>query len=308
MNAETDVTVIIPNYNSRDLLADCLASLFAHPTRCSFEVIVVDDCSADGSGAMVRERFPEVLLRENPVNLGYARANNWAFANAKGRYFYMLNSDTVALPGLLDNLVDFLDAHPEVGGAGSRLYNADGSIQASTKSLPSIRSAFIGKRSWLYRTFPNSQLFRSELLHLREPGNESPFEVGYASSASLMVPREVQAEVGDLDTRLWHFIDADYCKRIWDTGHSVYCVPAAAAIHLEHHGGTMAGWRKRFRSLYTFHNGAWIYWREHSGKPGLHPATLLVGALLLARFAATSALQLGRELLGWERRVYKGGF
>ncbi len=302
-----DVAVIIANYNARDLLADCLESIYAHPTRCSFEVIVVDDASRDGSAEMVRERFPQARLEVNPENRGYAYSNNWAIAHSTTRYVYLLNSDTIMLPGALDAMADFLDAHPEVGAAGSVLYNEDRTVQASIKALPSLRSAFVGKRSWLYRLFPESGLLQRELLQWQPGSPRTPYPAGYVSSASIMVPRAVAEQVGELDRRLWHFIDADYCKRIHDTGHAVYCVPEAEVVHLDHKGGTMAGWRKRLRSLYTFHNGAWIYWRKHSGKGLLHPLTIFVALALLGRFALSLPLQAIKELAGWEARIYGRG-
>lgn len=300
--ATLDVTVVIATYNACDLLAGCLESIFAAPARCSFEVVVADDASSDGSAAMVRERFPQVRLQANRSNLGYATCNNRAIAASSARYVFLLNSDTVVLPGLLDTLVDFLDAHPEAGAAGSLLYNEDGTVQASAKALPSIRSAFVGKRSWLYRLFPGSAALRRELLHWQPGRPEEPYPAGYVSSAAIMIPREVAREVGELDRRLWHFIDADYCKRIRDTGREIYYVPRAGAVHLDHQGGTMAGWRKRFRSLWTFHNGAWIYFRKHSGRPLLHPATIAVGLALGVRFAACLPLQAAKEVLRLEQR------
>jgi hypothetical protein len=301
-----DVSIIIPNYNTRDLLRQCLDSIYSAPPESSFEVIVVDDASADGSAAMVRERFPKVRLRANDVNRGYARSNNWAMVNARGRYLYLLNSDAILHPGAVDELVRFLDSHPKAGAAGSLLLNEDGSVQASVKALPSIRSAFVGKRSWLHRLFPRSRLTRQELLHWQGAGSEEPFPAGYVSSASIMIPVDVARKVGDLDMRLWWFIDADYCKRIWDVGCEVWCVPAAKAVHLEHKGGTLAGWKRRVWALKTFHRGAWIYYRKHSGHSLLHPMTPLVALGLGLRFALAVLLQAGREILGLDRRYTPG--
>jgi GT2 family glycosyltransferase len=119
-----------------------------------------------------------------------------------------------------------------------------------------------------------------------------------------MIPRAVAREVGDLDLRLWYFIDADYCKRIWNTGRPVYYVPRARAIHFDHHGGTKASWRKRFQSLMRFHYGAFIYFRKHSGKPIWHPAYAVVGLGLGLRFLVTVTLQALKEVTGIEGRVY----
>jgi len=298
-----DVSIIIANYNARALLEACLRSIYLYPPKASFEVIVVDDASPDTSAPMVRELFPQVRLLVQPVNSGYARSNNWAIAESRGRYIHLLNSDTEFLPGVIDTLVAFMDAHPDAGAAGNLLYNGDGTVQASVKSPPAFRSAIFGARSRIAKRFPNNPWTRKELLHWKAEGDE-PFEAGYVSSASIMIPREVAREVGDLDTRLWYFIDADYCKRIWNTGHRVYYVPKAKAIHYDHHGGTKASLRMRFRSLWRFHYGAFIYFRKHSGKPWWHPAYAAVMLGLGARLAVTLVLQAIKEIVAGEGRAY----
>jgi len=297
------ISVIIASYNTRELLSRCLASIYDAPPDRPFEVFVMDDASKDGSPEMVRERFPQVRLVVNRPNRGYAYSNNLAMAQSEGRFVYLLNSDTEVSRGALDELAGFLETHPEAGAAGSALYNSDGSVQASVKSLPTVRSAFVGKRSWLARWFPQGSAIRSELLSWRVESG-IPFEAGYVSSASIMIPRDVVQRVGDLDIRLWYFIDADYCKRIWNLGRPVYCVPAAKVLHVEHLGGTLAGWRQRFRSMWRFHYGAYIFFRKHSGWAGWHPVTVLIVMGIAARFVLSFGLQAIKEVIGVERDVY----
>ena len=297
------ISVIIPSYNTRELLSRCLASIYSAPTERPVEVFVMDDASRDGSPDMVRERFPQVRLIVNRENRGYAYSNNTAIAMSQGRFVYLLNSDTEVSPGALDQLAEFLETHPEAGAAGSALYNSDGSVQASVKSLPTVKSAFFGKRSWLARWFPKLNATRSELLNWRVESG-IPFEAGYVSSASIMMPRDVVERVGDLDTRLWYFIDADYCRRIWDIGRSVHCVPAAKVLHVEHLGGTLAGWKQRFRSMWRFHYGAYIYFRKHSGWAVWHPVTLFIVLGIAARFVLSFGIQTIKEVTGVEREVY----
>ena len=297
------ISVIIPSYNTRELLSRCLASIYRAPSERACEVFVIDDASSDGSPEMVRTHFPQVRLIVNAENRGYAYSNNSAIAKSRGRFVYLLNSDTEVFPGALDHMASFLEAHPEAGAAGSALYNSDGSVQASVKSLPTVRSAFFGKRSWLARWFPRFRATRSELLNWRVESGV-PFQAGYVSSASIMIPRDVIDAVGDLDTRLWYFIDADYCKRIWDVGRTVYCVPAAKVLHVEHLGGTLAGWRQRFRSMWRFHYGAYIFFRRHSGLAGWHPVTALIVFGIAVRLLLSLGWQAIKEVTGVEREVY----
>jgi GT2 family glycosyltransferase len=311
MHSESDVTgiqtpvisVIIASYNTRELLSRCLASIYSAPSDRPCEVFVIDDASKDGSPDMVRERFPQVRLIVNDENRGYAYSNNLAIRKSRGRFVYLLNSDTEVSRGALDHLAGFLETHPDAGAVGSALYNSDGSVQASVKSLPTVRSAFFGKRSWLARWFPRFSATRSELLNWRiESG--IPFQAGYVSSASIMIPRHVVERVGDLDIRLWYFIDADYCARIWDIGRAVYCVPDAKVLHVEHLGGTLAGWKQRFRSMWRFHYGAYVYFRRHSGWAVWHPVTLLIVFGIATRFVLSFVLQTIKEVTGVEREVY----
>lgn len=300
MAAPLDLSVIIASYDTRDLLERNLRALFEHPPRCSFEVIVADDASHDGSAEMVLERFPEVVLIRQPVNLGYSDNNNVAIGQARGRHLFLLNCDAMVLPGALDRLVEFMDAHPRAGAAGTLIYNDDRSIQASIKALPSIKSAIVGKRSWLYRLFPNSRLVRSELLIQDVKPETPPFEAGYVSSAAVIIPRAVADRVGRWDPLLWWFVDADYCKRIHDAGYEVWCVPSAQVVHKEHHGGTLRGRRRRFWAVYKFHQGAWIYWRRYSGYGLAHPVTWFVAVAIIARAALSAAIQAAKEILGRE--------
>src|SRR5688572_16973905 len=119
------ISVIIPSYNTRELLSRCLSSIYSAPSDRTFEVFVIDDASSDGSPEMVRERFPQVQLIVNIQNRGYAYSNNFAIAKSRGRFVYLLNSDTEVSPGALDHLAGFLETHPEVGAVGSALYNSD---------------------------------------------------------------------------------------------------------------------------------------------------------------------------------------
>ena len=301
-----EISIIIPSYNTRALLERCLSSLETHAPVRPFEILVVDDASVDETVEMVRTRFPWVKLIVNERNRGYARSNNHAFEQSRGRFVYLLNSDTEVLSGAVDTLAEFLSTHEEAGTAGSLLYNGDGSVQACVKALPSVRSAIFGNRSFLATWFPSNRWVKSELRHL-EAERQEPFRAGYISMASMMIRRDVLRRAGPLDTRFFYFIDADYCKRIWDLGLAVYCVPAAKVIHAEHQGGTMAGWKKRFRSTVTFHYGAYIYHRKHSGKPRWHPFTLLMILGLGARFLVSVSVQALKELTGMAPQDYGRG-
>lgn len=296
------LTIIIATYNARQILADCLHSIYRHPPSEPYEIIVIDDASHDGTSAMVETEFPAVRLMRNEVNHHYAYSNNRAMDVARGEYFLLLNNDTIVLPGALDAMVAFLREHPEAGAVGCRLLNEDGSIQWSVKSLPNPGSAIFGARSFVTRLFPNNRFSRQHLMHDRE--TTRPFVAGYVSSAAVTIPRQVAKQVGYLDVRLAYHVDADYCKRISDAGYSNYYLPSATIIHLNHRGGTMVSLRKRFHSLLLFHVQSYIFYRKHGGKV-LSPLGILAGLGLAARFCLSLAVQVGLELVAIGRRRWQ---
>ncbi len=277
------LSIIIATYNARELLSDCLASIYQNPPSEPYEIIVVDDASGDATSEMVRTRFPDVRLFTNEANRHYGNSNNLAFEHARGQYLYLLNNDTIMLARALDGMLAFLRTHPEVGVVGSKLLNEDGTIQWSVKSLPNVGSAFFGARSIITRTFPNNRFSRKHLLHL-DCDLSKPFIAGYVSSASMMMPCAVVRKVGGLDERLSYHVDADYCKRITNLGYQCYYLPDAAVIHLNHRGGTMVSGGRRFRSEVEFHRGSFIFFQKHIRDTASGPMRIIVPAALFLRF------------------------
>jgi N-acetylglucosaminyl-diphospho-decaprenol L-rhamnosyltransferase len=295
VTAPVTLSVIIPTYNARELLANCLRSIYQNSPSEPYEVIVVDDASADGTSEMVRAHFPEVRLLRNDVNRHYAWSNNRAIAQARGQYVYLLNNDTIVLPQAIDGMLAFLRDHPEAGAVGSRLLNGDGTVQWSVKSLPNPGSALFGARSMITRVFPNNRYSRKHLLHLDRDPNQ-PFIAGYVSSASIMIPRHVVEQVGELDRRLSYHVDADYCKRIADAGYGCYYLPTATVIHFDHKGGTMVSVTRRFRSLFEFHVGSYIFYRKHIQQSLWTPMQIIVFVGIFSRFLVSLIAQALAEL------------
>ena len=289
------LSVIIATYNACQLLADCLESILRNPPSSPYEVIVVDDASVDGTSEMVSARFPEVRLLRNEVNRHYAYSNNRAFQHARGQYLYLLNNDTIVLPEALDGMLAFLQEHPEAGAVGSRLLNEDGSMQWSVKSLPNPGSALFGARSIITRISPNNRYSRKHLQHL-DRDLTKPFVAGYVSSASVMIPRSVVDEVGELDRRLSYHVDADYCKRIANAGYHSYYLPTATVIHLDHRGGTMVSVRRRFRSLVEFHVGSYIFYQKHIQRSPWSSMHIIVVVGIFARFVLSLIARVVTEL------------
>ncbi|HVR85148.1 MAG TPA: glycosyltransferase family 2 protein, partial [Planctomycetota bacterium] len=137
LSGPIDLSVVIVNWNTRQLLDRCLSGVFS-TVGCRVEVIVVDNASEDGSAELVRERYPQCLLVANSGNLGFARANNQGFEIAKGRHVLLLNSDACPLEGCLDGMVQFLDRNPGYGAVACRLVYEDGRLQRSCRRFPTL--------------------------------------------------------------------------------------------------------------------------------------------------------------------------
>ena len=212
-----DVSVVIVNWNTPGLLADCLRSL----RRCggvTSEVIVVDNGSTDGSPDLVRKHFPEVRLIANENNLGFAKANNQGFAAACGRYLLVLNSDTVVPADAPARLVAYADAHPDAGMVGPRLLNADGSLQWSSADLPTLPRELLGVLGRRRR---------------RLPGTDAAFAVGWLAGACILVRRAAWEQVGGFDEAFFMYSeDTDWCRRMHAAGWGVVYLADVSVTHL----------------------------------------------------------------------------
>jgi N-acetylglucosaminyl-diphospho-decaprenol L-rhamnosyltransferase len=219
------LSIVIVNWNTRQLLAGCLESIYATAEDVELDVWVVDNASTDGSPSMVRQQFPQVSLIENPTNVGFARANNQAIERSQGRYVLLLNSDTKVLAGALKSLVIFLDEHPQAGAIGSKLLNGDGSLQPSCHPMMSPEREF-----WRL-------IFLDNFIHLATYGpdlwkSSKPRQVQVLKGACIMLRREVLDQVGLLDEAYFMFTEeVDLCYRLAQKGWQLWWVPEANIIH-----------------------------------------------------------------------------
>jgi GT2 family glycosyltransferase len=223
-----DLSVIIANWNTRELLAGCLESVRENVStfeRSNVETFVVDNASADGSAAMVRERFPWVRLIENAENVGFARANNQAIRLATGRYLLLLNSDTVLHPGALAALTGFMETHPGAGAAGGRLLNPDGSLQESCTPMLTPEREF-------WRLLFLDPLWPRASYSMRRWHTASPRPVEVIKGACLLLRRQALDEVGLLDESYFLYTEeVDLCYRLAQAGWTCWWAPAAVVTH-----------------------------------------------------------------------------
>ncbi len=211
-----DLSVVILNWNTRALLEDALRSIVCAPHRVGVETIVVDNGSADGSQEMVQNCFPGVTLIHNPINSGFGAGNNVALPVAAGRYILFLNSDTVVEEGALDAMVQFADAHPDIGILGPKLLNTDGSLQYSCRRYPNLGTGFF-RNTPLGRLFPKNR-FNIDYL-LQDWDHASPRDVDWVSGAALMIRRSLLEQIGSFDEDFFMYCeDVDLC---WRANHAI---------------------------------------------------------------------------------------
>ncbi len=286
------LAVVILNYNRADLLADCLASLYAAPARCELAVWVVDNASSDGSPEMVRARFPQARLIVSPVNGGFSYGNNLAIApiiaEGSADYVLLLNNDTVVPPGALDGLVDYLEAHPEVGVVGPKLLLPDGSLDlACRRSFPTPEVSFY-RMTGLSRLFPRSPRFARYNLTYLDPDQET--EVDAVVGACMLLRASVIAEVGLLDEQFFMYgEDLDWCYRIKQYGWRIVYYPGVVVHHYKRASST----RRAIPSIRAFYDAMRIFHRKHYA--ATTPAPL--NALIELGITAKELLALGRNLL-----------
>jgi GT2 family glycosyltransferase len=220
---QPDVSIIIVNWNTRELLSSCLAAVFTTIHKCSIEVLVVDNGSVDGSPQMVRDQFPQVHLIENQENLGFARANNQAIQQCRGGFILLLNSDAFLQEGAIDQMIDFLLLNRQAGIVGPRLLYPDGRRQKSHGPLPTLASETISLAGFDKLHWPIKRIKLSD-----------PFETGFVSGACMMARRSMLQEIGLLDEDFFFFSEEiDLCYRARKAGWKVFFVPSAAAVHME---------------------------------------------------------------------------
>ncbi|MGQ9457777.1 MAG: glycosyltransferase, partial [Anaerolineae bacterium] len=300
--APPDVSVIVVNWNTRDLLRECLASAVAQADDVALELLVVDNASTDGSAQMVRQEFPQARLWENAENRGFAAANNQAIAQAQGRYLFLLNSDASLRPGALRALVEFLDAHPEAAVAGPSVLNPDGTVQPSCFRFPTAWDVFC-EMAFLSSLFPRSPLFNRR--GMGGVDRRTVREVDWVLGAAMAVRREWAERVGGLDEGYFIYAEElDWCRRIREAGGRAFFFPGAEVVH---HGGVSKA-RAKAAILPRAFASRFRYYERFHGKGYARLVRALTLGGILPRMAVAGLLGYPGQAEGWREacRAYWG--
>jgi len=228
-----DISIIIVNYNVKDLLDNCIASIYKANTKNNYiEIFVVDNNSIDGSANFIRNKYPEVKLFVNRSNIGFSKANNIALKQAKGNYVLILNPDTVLEEGSFEKLISFCESQDRIGAVTSKLILANGKLDfACKRSFPTL-SVALPRMLGLSKFFPKSKMFgKYNLTYLDE---NKIHEVDAICGAFMFIPAKILKESGLFDEDFFMYgEDLDLCYRIKKNGYKVFYYPEVTTIHLK---------------------------------------------------------------------------
>ncbi|NOZ20643.1 MAG: glycosyltransferase family 2 protein [Planctomycetes bacterium] len=269
--AKVDVSFIVISWNACDLTLECLHSIFDNVHGVSFEVVLVDNASSDGTAEIVHTVLPTVRVLVNHEHQGFAAANNRAIRQAGGRYLALMNNDAKLTPKAIETIIEFMESEPNVGAAGPQLLNEDGSKQNSIAAFPSLATELLNK-TLLHVVFPGR--YPSKYF-----GHDRPIDVDSIIGACMVLRADAMGEIGGFDEDYYFFLEeTDLCFRLKQHGWRVCHVPQAEVYHYkgasaERRPGAAA--RIEYcRSLYKFF--------EKNRKPVEHRALQALYAVKLA--------------------------
>lgn len=222
---EKKLSILIVNWNGKNLLAKCIGAILAEISGSEWEIIVIDNGSDDDSVALIENHFPEVVLIKNDTNIGFARAVNKGIEISAGDFILLLNNDAIITPESLDRLVDIMISEPAVGIAGPRTYFPDGTLQVSWARFTHLSSALLGSR----------QPLKSAFKFIRHAGNShlpAYDNVDFVSGAVMLIRSALFSKIGLFDETFFMYAeDMDFCLKAKKAGWKVAYVPAATAVH-----------------------------------------------------------------------------
>ena len=256
------LSICIVTYKVRDLLKDCLDSIYQNPPEAPFEIIIVDNHSEDGTRELVQAAYPGVRFVEMEKNEGYTLPMNRALKMGRGKYLVQLNPDTIVYPGAFDTLICFMESHPEAGICTPKVLNRDGTLQKQCRRSEAGPWDAITYFTGLARRFPNDPRFAGYLMTYLDENEVN--EVKAVSGSCMFMRRTAVEETGYLDETFFAYQeDADFCFRARQKGWKIYYAPQAQIVHFGGQGGSGV---EVYRSIYEWHRSYFIYYRKHLAK------------------------------------------
>ncbi|MCG6535203.1 MAG: glycosyltransferase family 2 protein [Syntrophales bacterium LBB04] len=281
-----DISIIIVNWNTKELLRNCLLSIEKTVQGIAYEIIVVDNASEDGSRSMLKDEFPAALVIENQTNKGFAAANNQALTIMSGRYALLLNTDAVLTEKAIPLLYAFMEKHPAAAMACGQLLNADGSRQNSIATFPNLLTLATNTALLEYvlpRLYPSKRYVWKE-----------PVEIDSGVGACLVVRKKAIDEIGMLDERYFFFFEeTDWAYRMRAAGWKIFHIPDAFIYHLQ---GQSIG--RDVRSRIEFYRSRYQFFQKWRTRPYFMLVCMVIFFRLLANWFFTflaTILTLGQK-------------
>ena len=283
-----DLTISIVNWNTVDELRGCLKSVLGQDGSVSFETIVADNASSDGSADMVISDFGDrVKLIRNSANVGFGAAHNQAIRLSRGRHVLLLNPDCRLLSGdVLGRLVRFMDESPDVGMLGPKMLNPDGTLQYSARRFPTMFAA-VFRHTVLGKLFPDNRFVREYMM--TDWDHAQTTDVDWLSGSALMVRRETFEDIGLLDERFFIYCeDVDWCKRAHQSGWRVVYFPL---VSVSHRIGAASD-QNPIEMIKQHHNSMMKYFLKHDARS---PKILLAPLVMLGlRLRTRARIKMGK--------------
>lgn len=226
-----DLSIVIITHNEKGFILSCLGSIYNNKPTLSFDIILVDNNSSDGTIDIARERFPNIKLIINDRNRGVAFARNQGIIKATGRYILLLDADTLVSPQAIDRMVEFMDKHQDIGILGPKLTDSKGNLQFSCRRYHTILTPLLRRLSFL--PFIAGSLILKKY-YMQDRNHREPGEVEHIIGACQLIRAKAQAVVGPLDSRMFYgWEDTDYCVRMKRAGYKIFYYPYVSVIHFE---------------------------------------------------------------------------
>ncbi|MCK4328940.1 glycosyltransferase family 2 protein [candidate division WOR-3 bacterium] len=253
----TNLSIIIVNYNTEEELFQCLLSIFRSSIKVNYEIILIDNASHRDSLDKIKNRF-NIRIVHNIRNVGFARAVNQGIYRSEGEYILLLNPDTKVEDNTIQTLLDFMKNKKEAGCVAPAITYPDGNPQPSVRSFPTFLKVFCGRQSLFTRLFPNNPITRSYLL--TDLDHTKQQEVDWVMGACIMTRKSTLEEIGLLDEKFFLFVeDADLCYRLKEHGYKVFYIPEVKVIHLF---GASTN-KLPQRSLFSHNVGMFKFFEKH---------------------------------------------
>ena len=290
----SEISAVIVTYNSRRVIGACLDSFVRHTSRDACEVVVVDNCSSDGTAEFVQTEYPWVGVVRPSRNAGLSAGINAGVRASSGEYVAVINPDVRFENDALSPLASYLRSHGDVGVVAPRLLNHDGTLQLSCRAFPGYSTVLFNRYSLLTRLMPGNRRSRQYLMS--DFDHASIRDVDWVSGAALMFPRQVFDQLGGWDEEFFLFSeDVDFCRRAHDAGYRVVYDPAATVYHT-------IGISKSASPgiIVERHRSMWRYYRKHLRRNIVVDAATATG--IAARCAGLIAISRLRLFAGGTSR------